>query len=218
MLEKIAEINVENKFSGGSRNQYAHRQYGQNNQKKDENEHDSLSLSPAFKMAAKFHLNIKQITKEGVGKYFVKFELNEFQFEVNVDLNKLLQNRQLQLHSTKELVQDGERIQISFWINYSMDRIADDDSIILSTNALERFINKIIDLGTGSNLNIYSEASLESLTDGIEYQFNDELFNICSIAIKFLEKLHQEKISEKFGVKDEQERFFAIQLVKQNKI
>jgi hypothetical protein len=218
MLEKIAEINVENKFGSGTRNNYAHRQYNKHDQNKKETDHDSLSLSPAFKMAAKFHLKIKQISKESTDKYFVKFDLNEFQFEIKVDLNKLLESRQLQLYSTKQINKNDEKVNISFWVNYNMDKISDDNTIILSTIALEKFIQKIIDLGSGSNLNIYSEASLDSLTEDIEYQFNDELFHICSIAIKFLEKLYQENISEKFGIRDEQERFFAIQLVKQNKV
>ncbi len=218
MLEKIAEINVENKFNSRSRNKYLHRLYRENSSRDDNNEHDSLLLSPAFKMASKFHLKIKQIVKESSDKFFVKFELNDFRFEINVNLNKLYEYGLVQLNSTREVFHEGEVIQISFWSNCNLDKISGDNDIIISTSALEKFIRKVIDLGTGANLNIYSEASLKSLTEGIEYKLSEELFNICSIAIRFFEKLHQENISEKFGTKDEEERFFAIQLVKQNKI
>lgn len=219
MLEKISEISVDNRFTGGGKSNSNSKYYVKNvfNNSK-EADHDSISLSPAFKMAAKFRLKIKEVLKESADKYKVVFELNDFTFEVKIELNKLLDENLMQLNGTRKVEQYSNSFLVSFWINYYLDSVVDDSEIMLSTENVEKLSDKIEETSMGSDFNIYNETSLVMFTEDIEHELNDELFNICSIAVKLIEKLFEQNLSVKLGHEENYERHFTLQLVKQTKL
>ncbi len=218
MLEKISEIGVDNRYKGSKKNNtskyYVKNAFGT----QKESDHDSISLSPAFKLAAKFRLKIKDIRKESADKYNVVFELNDFTFEVKIELSRLFEEHNLSLRGTQIVKHLGTIFDVSFWLNYSMDEVLDDSDIILSTIFTERLSEQIQETSMGSDFNIYNETSLSLFTEDFDSELTEELLNICSIAIKLIEKLFEQNLSDKIDFKDGHERYFTLQLVKQTKL
>ena len=217
MLERISEISVENRFKESKKknNHY----YGKSSyESHKETEQDSLSLSPAFKIASHFHLRIKEVLQESSDKFKVVFTLNDFEFEIKVDLVKLFEEKKISLMGKFLSDNAGSKNLTAFWANFKLDSIAPANEINLTTKYSYRLIDKVKELSIGSDLHIYNETSLHMLVEDFELGLTDELYNLCSIAVKLTEKLFEQNISEKFGISNEQERFFTLQLIKQNKL
>ncbi|MBU1097624.1 MAG: hypothetical protein KKB34_14170 [Bacteroidetes bacterium] len=215
MLERIQEVNVETKFTGSRRN--LSRMYGKGNVSFSKTlEQDSLSMSPAYKLASKFHLKIKDAVKTG-DYYEIKFELNDFEFTAKIDLGKLYSDGKIILQGLRIFEFPEGRLDLEFWFEFTLDRIAAEYEIILESKILEKFTENIIDLGIREDFNIYNESSLETLAEGLKEDLTNELYNTCCIAIIFIEKLYDHKIIEKFGVCNEREKYYKLQLVKQLK-
>ncbi|MBN1302515.1 MAG: hypothetical protein JW995_14960 [Melioribacteraceae bacterium] len=217
MLEKISEVHVDNRFRENKKNsgkKYAKSAY----QTEKQFDNDSLSLSPAFEIAARFHLKIKDITKSAIDKFEVKFELNDFLIDFTVDLKNLFGSNELAVKFSRAVHEDNNPREILFWFKYRLDKIEKDEDLMLSTDYLSRLLENVLDLSSVAELNIYDESSLNALIDGLEYGIDSEIYNLSSVTIKFIEKLFDQNITERLTPTNDEERSFTFQLVRQSRL
>lgn len=209
MLEKVADI----KFNGqmaDNKSGYKKSRFGSANAYNKSNQYDSIVISPAFHFMAKMNLRILNIFNSSVNKYEVVFELNNYIYDVIVDLNNFFEKYEIQFKiNTND--KENKSSQSVF-----LKTIYDDEksSFDISSKMIDELFHRIERSNFSNDSTLLSPEIMGFLIDGIEDELLAELRNISKVVIHFVEKLYELKITEKILNKKSSIDAVQIQLIK----
>lgn len=192
MLEKVTDIKFNSQMAE-NKNGYKKNRFTSSSAYNKSNHFDSINISPAFHFMSKLNFKILNIFNSSANKYEIVVELNNYIFDVIIDLNLFFDKREIQFKiSPKE---NGDRKNIFVFLKIIYD--GKNSSFDVSTNQVNKFFQRINDSGFGDNSALFDHEILGFLLDGIEDDILFELRNISKAVIHFIEKLYEIKIVER---------------------
>jgi len=208
MLEKVTDIKFNSQMAE-NKNGYKKSRGGSAFAYNKSNHFDSIDISPAFQFIAKMNFKILNIFNTSANKYEVVFELNEFIFDIIIDLPLLIDRKEIQFKITSK---ENENSGLSVFLKTNYDDKNSDFSI--STKMIKELFNRINENGFKGDSTLFDQDLLSFLFEGIEERIFSEMNNISKSVIHFIESLYEIKIFEKLEDKKSKSENIQIQLIK----
>jgi len=208
MLEKVTDIKFNSQMAE-NKNGYKKSRGGSAFAYNKSNHFDSIDISPAFQFIAKMNFKILNIFNTSAIKYEVVFELNEFIFDIIIDLPLLIDRKEIQFKITSK---ENENSGLSVFLKTNYDDKNSDFSI--STKMIKELFNRINENGFKGDSTLFDQDLLSFLFEGIEERIFSEMNNISKSVIHFIESLYEIKIFEKLEDKKSKSENIQIQLIK----
>jgi len=208
MLEKVTDIKFNSQMAE-NKNGYKKSRGGSAFAYNKSNHFDSIDISPAFQFIAKMNFKILNIFNTSANKYEVVFELNEFIFDIIIDLPLLIDRKEIQFKITSK---ENENSGLSVFLKTNYDEKNSDFSI--STKMIKELFNRINENGFKGDSTLFDQDLLSFLFEGIEERIFSEMNNISKSVIHFIESLYEIKIFEKLEDKKSKSENIQIQLIK----
>ncbi|MFZ1288755.1 MAG: hypothetical protein WAR79_01600 [Melioribacteraceae bacterium] len=200
MLDKILNINPQDKFKSGSKvhaiNPYIVHANDYDRQKKD-----SALFSPLAKLMSKINWHILNLEYPSEEEMLIHFIVDDIEFFTIVNFNELYLNSYQEFSLIKEGFLGNSKVNFEARLEVQKDEI----SILeipekIEINSLTRFFNRmeIHELNAAINQNFYDE-----IIFGLENGIFNELNYILKVIYTFIKTKHPDKIKKNFILKSQ---------------
>jgi hypothetical protein len=200
MLDKILNINPQDKFKSGSKvhaiNPYIVHANDYDRQKKD-----SALFSPLAKLMSKINWHILNLEYPSEEEMLIHFIVDDIEFFTIVNFNELYLNSHQEFSLIKEGFLGNSKVNFEARLEVQKDEI----SILeipekIEINSLTRFFNRmeIQELNAAINQKFYDE-----IIFGLENGIFNELNYILKVIYTFIKTKHPDKIKKNFILKSQ---------------
>jgi len=200
MLDKILNINPQDKFKSGSKvhaiNPYIVHANDYDRQKKD-----SALFSPLAKLMSKINWHILNLEYPSEEEMLIHFIVDDIEFFTIVNFNELYLNSYQEFSLIKEGFLGNSKVNFEARLEVQKDEI----SILeipekIEINSLTRFFNRmeIQELNAAINQKFYDE-----IIFGLENGIFNELNYILKVIYTFIKTKHPDKIKKNFILKSQ---------------
>lgn len=207
MLEKIADIRFNNQMNE-NKNGYKSARANSHSSSSKSNHFDSINISPAFHFMSRFNAKVLNIFNNVSDKYELVFELDNFVFDLIIDLPNLFERNEVQFKIKSKIPENSNPnifLKINVGNNFELEEV--------STKNIALLFQKIDEAGLTNKSTLFDPELIHFLIDGIEEKVLSNLKVIAGIGILFIEKLFEIKIVEKLNIKSDIDNI-KIQLIK----
>lgn len=208
MLEKIADIKFSNQMNDNKSGYKSNRGNSQSSSSKSSH-FDSINISPAFHFMAKMNAKVLNIFNNISNKYELVFELDDYVFDLIIDLPHLFEKNEIQF---KIKSKNKEFSSASVFLKIHIEQYSELEEV--STKSIRVLFKKISEAGFANESTLFDPGLIGFLLDGIEKEVLSDIQSVAGVGILFVEKLFEIKINERIENKKSDAENIQIQLIK----
>ena len=210
MLEKIANINANNPYSGGKKKSGNFEKFMNKSHVEREMGKDSISFSPGALYLSRINWQLKEVSYQGEEKVLVEFVIDDFDIFAEVDFVDFYTNSRQRFKVSRKHHEEWESKKAIIVFDVHKGQVMlEDDRRLLELSALKRIFEKISDSISEYDINFDYNNFIEGLKDELTFEFQV----ITNHLYTFINKLGKYNIVNEFVFNRENEDPIRIQKV-----
>ena len=214
MLEKITNINSESAYKNEKRGGSFLPVFNKTIKHPDQGS-DAIKISPPMQYILDKGWHLKELKEINSRKITIKFLFAGFEFQVDIDFDKLFTGKKIEYVIIRERNINGMNhslmLNLTFCISNKHFSIDENNEVLVNLKELEELFERISQLNLESEINSFDTYAFKSLMDDIYDGLVSELNYITSNLLLLFEKITQ--INCRF-IKQENEETEIIKLDK----
>lgn len=202
MLEKILNINPQDKYKSGlkvpSGNNFIVNKYDQDRQ----NSRDSALFSPLAKLMSQINWRILNIEYPSNDEILMNFMVNDLEFITVINFNEMYSKpyQEFSIYRTRNLLNKRKHYEAKLKVEkYEVSILQTPDPI--ETENLSILIDRIAKLNFMNNQKIFDLNILNKLINDIKLDINKELNYILKVIYTFISTRNKSKVKNNFLLK-----------------
>ena len=202
MLDKILNINPQEKYKSGlkvpSNHNYVVNRYDQDKQ----HSKDSALFSPLAKLMSKINWRILNIEYPSSDEMLLNFEVNNLEFITVINFNEMYNKLYQEFSIYRSISYINKRKYHEVKLNvekYKISVLETPDQI--ETENLSILFDRLSRIEFGTSLKITDKNTLKQLTERIEMDINQELNYILKVIYTFISTKSKSRVKNNFVLK-----------------